>query len=220
MLEDTQEQWRDINGFEGQYAVSSKGRVRNLENGKIFTGTDNGHGYRIITLKDKSYKVHRLVALAFIPNPDKLPEVDHLDEVKTNNNVSNLRWVTASENQRHSAHQKSCRINQLTLDGELVKAWDSFHQIERDTGYFKQAINQVCKGRLRQAYGYRWEYADKSQQRKHNRPVIAFKGTEYVGKFANAVKASEALGLKWGSVYKCLSGRIPSNKGYTFTYAE
>lgn len=219
-FKDTEEQWREISGLEGEYAVSSKGRIKNLKTDRILAGKYNWNGYRRISLKGKYYSVHRLVALAFIPNPYNLPQVNHIDEDKTNNDVSNLEWCSASENIRHSAHQQSCEIKQLTKDGEFVKVWGSSKQIERKTGYNQSNIINCCKGKIRSAYGYRWEYVDPSQQRKFNHPVIVHKDGEYVGTFANAVKASEALDLKYGSVYKCLNWRRLSNKGYTFTYAD
>lgn len=217
-FKDNEERFKDIDGLEGEYAVSNKGNVKNIKTNRLLGEYYNSAGYRFVILKGKDYLIHRLVALAFLDNPQNLPQVDHRDENKKNNDVSNLRWVTSSENTRHSAHKHSCRINQLTLDGKLVKAWESISQIERETGYFRQAIMQVCKGKHKQAYGYRWEYLDSSSQRVYNRPVIVHKDGEYIGTFANAVKASEALGLKWISVYQCLRGCGLSNKGYTFEY--
>ncbi len=218
MFEDTKEQWKDIDGLEGEYAISSKGRVQNLKTGKLIGEGYNNDGYRRITLKGKPYYIHRLVALAFLDNPDNLPEVDHVDECKENNNASNLRWVSKSENTKHSSHKYSCQVKQIDKDGNLIKIWPSIKQIERELGYHRSAIINVCKKKLRYAYNFQWEYTDTSQQHKFNRQVIAFKGTEYVGEFANAAKASEALGLCYQSVYKCLTGCQASNKGYTFTY--
>ena len=212
--------WKEIDGLEGLYEVSSHGRVRNIRTGRILGGGYNQYGYRFVKLKGKTYYVHRLTALVFIPNPDNLPEVDHFDENKRNNDISNLRWVTASENQRHSAHQKSCKIKQLTKDGEFVKEWNSIIQIERETGYNKSAITRTCKGKLPYAYGFQWRYADTSSQRIYNCPVAVYRGEDYIGTFASATKASEALGLKYQSVNKCLKGCIASNKGYAFFYIE
>lgn len=94
------EYWRDVIGFEGLYSVSSLGRVKGRE--KILKPSDNGKGYMTVCLyKDgKSYRkyIHRLVAEAFIPNPDNKPQIDHIDTVKTNNSVENLRWTTPEEN--------------------------------------------------------------------------------------------------------------------------
>ena len=221
MLENTDvEIWKEIQGFEGLYEVSTKGRVRNLRTGRILGGGYGNHGYRFVNLKGKNYMVHRLVALAFIPNPNNLPQVNHIDERKDNNDVSNLEWCTASYNTNYSSHKCSCKIKQLTKDSELVKTWESSWQIERETGYDQGYIITCCKGKRRSAYGYCWQYANTESQRVINRPVIVHKGDEYIGTFTSARKASEALGLKYRSINCVLQGRLKSNKGYTFKYAE
>ena len=218
--------WRDIQGFEGLYEVSTKGRVRNIRTGKVLKYVIGGMGYPFVNLykansKPKHIKVHRLVALAFIDNPDNLPEVNHIDEDKRNNDISNLEWCTASENQKHSAHQKSCRINQLTLDGKLAKVWDSISQIEKELGYKKSTIVDVCRGRQRSAYGFRWEYSDPSQQRKFNRPVAALtKDGEFVAEYKSITEASSCLKIKYQCIYLCLNGTIKSTHGLKFIYID
>lgn len=215
--------WKEIKGYENRYAVSNRGRVMNLMSGKVLKNRINGHGYEHVLLckngKQKNYKVHRLVAQAFIPNKLNLPYINHLDEVKTNNNVSNLEWCSASQNQRHSAHQKSCRIKQLTLDGELVKIWDSSMQIGRETGYNASYIIQCCKGKYKQAHGYRWEYADASQQHKLNRPVAALtKDGEFVAEYKSAAEASRSLKISTTQIRNCLYGTYKSTHGLQFIY--
>ena len=101
------EEWRDIQGYEGLYMVSNLGRVKSLNyhrTGKerIMKPSDNGHGYLFVVLckdgKDKNCRINRLVAQAFLPNPDNLPEVNHKDENKYNNCVENLEWCDRSYN--------------------------------------------------------------------------------------------------------------------------
>lgn len=221
-LEDTDvEIWKDIDGLEGEYAISSKGRVKNLKSGRIFTGYYDIYGYKYVRLKHKHYTIHRLVALAFLDNPDNLPQVNHIDERKDNNDVSNLAWCTASENVRHSIHHKSCRINQLTLDGDFVKVWDSSMQIGRETGYYASTIIKVCKGKQRSAYGYKWEYADTSQQHKLNRPVaVLTKDGEFVAEYKSPTEASRCLKIKPQSVSRCLNGMFKSTHGLKFIYID
>lgn len=106
------EQWKSIAGYEGLYEVSNLGRVRSLKFGKtkILKPGRVGGGYLIVKLlKDcirKNMKVHRLVAEAFIPNPNKLKTVNHKDEDKTNNNVNNLEWMTLADNLNYGTRNK------------------------------------------------------------------------------------------------------------------
>lgn len=99
------EEWRDIKGWEGIYQVSSKGRVKSFlrKTVKILVLHSDGHGYPIVTLsykgRKKKAKVHRLVAEAFIPNPEKKPQVDHINTNRWDSRVENLRWVTRKENE-------------------------------------------------------------------------------------------------------------------------
>ena len=98
------EVWRSIENYDN-YVVSSFGRVKNTKTGKVLKASDNGHGYLIIDLYEnairKSYQVHRLVANAFINNPDNKNCVDHKDNNRTNNNISNLRFATSKENNQN-----------------------------------------------------------------------------------------------------------------------
>ena len=106
--------FKDIEGYEGLYQISNKGRVKSLERvtssgcpikEKIRVNSTKKNGYEFIILykdgKGKNFYIHRLVALAFIPNIDNKSQVNHIDENKSNNCVSNLEWVTNNENQRH-----------------------------------------------------------------------------------------------------------------------
>ena len=115
-----EEVWKSIDGYDGRYEVSNLGRVRSLEfrnnqttfnRIKIMKATDNGHGYLIVSLREggrrKNHYVHRLVAEAFIPNPDNLPVIDHIDHNRSNNVATNLQWITQGDNVRRSRHLMS-----------------------------------------------------------------------------------------------------------------
>jgi len=106
-----EEVWKDIKDYEGQYQVSDMGRVKKT-NGKVLNNVINKHtGYYQVNLhknKEKHTKrVHRLVAEAFIPNPDNKSEIDHINTIKTDNSVQNLRWVTHKENQSNPLTRKN-----------------------------------------------------------------------------------------------------------------
>ena len=120
--------------------------------------------------KMKRFMVHRLVSLAFIPNPDNLPEVNHKDENKQNNNVSNLEWCSKSYNINYGTRNEriaeihlnrkdqSKKVKQFTKDGVFIKEYPSIHEVERQTGFYNGNISKCCNGRTKSSYGYIWRY--------------------------------------------------------------
>lgn len=122
------EEWRDIEGYNGAYQVSNLGNVRSFSayrrgNGRLLSCTDNGYGYLIVGLnknnKRKNHYVHRLVAEAFIENPNGYSQVNHLDYNRKNNRVSNLEWCTPQANTRYSSHKgRHPRKHNKTTTGE------------------------------------------------------------------------------------------------------
>ena len=173
--------WKDINGYEGLYMVSNFGRVKSLSrtveyyNGrhyyesKILKPTVGNHGYYNVSLcKDKKWKhhlVHRLVAEAFLPNPNGYKQVNHKDENKLNNHVDNLEWCTQQYNLAYGTGKKRMIekhyhiLLQYSLDGVFVKQWNSAREAERSFGNGKGHISRCCNGKEKQAYGYIWKYA-------------------------------------------------------------
>ncbi len=108
-----EENWKPCPGAEGSHMVSSKGRIKLTSFNEIvlINGHSDAYGYTIVTINNKPCKVHRLVALAFIPNPNNKPQINHIDGQKGNNNIENLEWVTASENLKHSYDFLSRKVN-------------------------------------------------------------------------------------------------------------
>lgn len=216
-----QEEWRPIDGYPN-YQVSNRGRVMSLKSGRLLKPRVDSKGYSRVSLgRGNLYSIHRLVANAFLENPDNLPYVNHVDECKTNNDVSNLAWCTASQNIKHSTHKRSCQINQLTLDGQFIKKWESLQEIGRELGYAPINICRVCKGKFKKAYGYKWEYADGLHQRSQNRPVIALTiEDKFVAEYKSTAEASRCLGITYQSIMLTLKGKHNTTHGLKFKYAD
>ena len=191
---DMQEVWKTIDGFEN-YMVSNLGNVKSVErtvfNPKSRSGVAvkkelqlkpnlNHKGYLVVKLynnnKSKSVAIHRLVAKAFIPNPDNLPQVNHKDENKTNNNVENLEWCTNDYNihygtiakrlseairnsEAHKAYSKRrCKkVAQIDESGNIIEIWNSVVSVSTK-GFYPESVIACCKGRKQTYKGYKWQY--------------------------------------------------------------
>ena len=160
------EEWRDVKGFEGFYKVSNLGRVYSCYANCILKSVIRGKGYEGVSLYmgwingKKKYKqayVHRLVAEAFIENPDNLPEVNHKDGNKMNNCVDNLEWVTGLQNKHHAINTGLTDQKKKTRRSDRV-IFDSVAEAALATGGDISNISKVCRGIWKTAYGYGWEY--------------------------------------------------------------
>lgn len=178
------EEWKNIKGYENLYQVSNYGRIKSLKKHSIFNNRTyptkilkchiNTKKYLDIELcrcnKSHRYRIHRLVAEHFIPNPENKPQVNHIDCDKSNNKTNNLEWCNNSENQQHAFKNglntrkkygdspRAKKVNQYNLNGDFIKTWDSIIRIKDECGYCDGFISQCCKGKYKQAYGYLWKY--------------------------------------------------------------
>lgn len=184
--------WKDVVGYEGLYMISSMGCVKSVDRqvwkgkgydflkGQILKAGVGRVGYPYVVLcqngRKKTYYVHKLVALAFIPNPDNKPQIDHINTIKTDNRVENLRWVTRKENMNNpitkvrmcqNSHMKgkkssSCYqakpIVQLSIYGDYIRTWAAIIDVYRELGISDGNINMVIKGKRNHAGGYKWMY--------------------------------------------------------------
>lgn len=172
--------WKPIKGFEGFYEVSNIGRVKSVDRfidnngtpqkifGKIKTPQDNGHGYLWVQLyrnNKGTYKyVHRLVAEAFIPNPDNKPQVNHLDYNKQNNCVNNLEWVTAKENNEYSMPNrkdktgpKGTGVIKCDMNGNELERYSGMREAERANNLANGVISAYFKYGYKHCGGYLWK---------------------------------------------------------------
>lgn len=174
---ETKEIWCPIEGYEGLYEVSNLGNVRSLNyrqtgQTKILKTVKERYGYLLVNLskngKTKSFKVHRLVAEAFLPNWFDCPQINHIDEDKANNHIDNLEWCDAKYNSNHGTRNErifrkttngklSKPVLQYTKSGEFVKEYPSAHEAERN-GYNNSNVISCCRGKYKTYKGYIWKY--------------------------------------------------------------
>lgn len=159
------ELWKDIEDYEGQYEISSEGRVANKRTGKVLKTFVCGSGYSEIILTKGSQRkpklIHRLVAEAFIPNPEGKREVNHKNGDKFDNDISNLEWATPSENQRHSRRVLGSKSYQRSvLCVELGRTFVSIRAAANEFGLKSPLIWKCCNGFQITTGGYHWQYAD------------------------------------------------------------
>lgn len=155
------------------YYVSDEGLIKNNSTGRILKLICKPNGYKKtnISIDGKLHTVfiHRLVAKLFIPNPNNLPQVNHKDGNKTNNNVNNLEWVTAQENMIHAhkiglnKHNKTAKkVSQYTLDNQYIRTFNSMHEAARIV-YSKDNANvliwKCANNKLSSYKGYKWKYS-------------------------------------------------------------
>lgn len=173
------ETWKQVDGFNGRYKVSTYGRIKSFAqdkiNGKIKIGNLDHNGYRTILLYNgkggkKRYFVHRLVAQAFIPNPSNLPQVNHMDENKENNRVENLEWCDNDYNinygtgRERAAMSNYCcettskRVYSVDTKTGQIEYFDSIGEAERKTGNSHCNIVRALKGRRPRCGGRQWFY--------------------------------------------------------------
>lgn len=145
----TQEEWRGITGWSERYQVSTDGQVKNIQTGRIKKWQEARNGYYRVSLykdaeqKDNKYYIHRLVAEAFIPNPENKPEVNHKDNNKENNHYSNLEWVTHSENHIH-LRSLGCLVGEGNGRAKFTK---------EDVLHIRSLQGQMSHGKIAKMYG-------------------------------------------------------------------
>ena len=184
------EVWRDVKGYEGQYQVSNKGNVRSVDrinhigrrhSGRTLRSAYSADGYPQVALckngKMKTKYIHRLVAEAFIPNPNNSPQINHIDEVKDNNNVENLEWCTSKYNINHGTRNErvSKKVRAVNIKNGEVLTFSSTSEAGRK-GHNQSAVAAACKGVYkspngnliggdgRTYKGHRWYYIEEENK--------------------------------------------------------
>lgn len=159
--------WKEIPGSGGKYQISNYGNVYSLINNVQLKGVNNGNGYLRVKLNERLFYIHRLVAMAFIPNPKGYKEINHKDENKLNNNADNLEWCSHKYNMIFGTRNKRAIDNtkksviQYTMSGKYVCSYNSIVEAAGKMSISKGNIVSVLKGNRKSAGGYKWKYNNK-----------------------------------------------------------
>lgn len=180
-----EEIWKDIDGYEGFYKVSNVGRVKSLDRlvngnhitcdfqyvkGKLLKLQRDKCGYWRVNLRkngvNKMFLVHRLVAKAFIPNPNNFPYINHKDENPSNSNVNNLEWCTGQYNVLYGSCQskitlsKIRKVIQFDMNMNEIHRWNSLKDAAAFINRAQQNISRCCRGKCKSCGGFIWRYED------------------------------------------------------------
>ena len=169
--------FKDVLWYEGLYRVSDIGSVMRVKSERVLSHGVHCKGYHLVNLSknwvEKWYLVHRLVALAFLPNPESKEQVNHIDWVKTNNSLNNLEWNTRKENIVHSIevlgntlqkgkflwdHNTARGVIQYDLKWNEIERFTSWTGASLATGVAGSSITDACRGKRKSAWGFRWKY--------------------------------------------------------------
>lgn len=180
--------WKNIPNYIGYYQISNFGRVKSLTrkvkssrskieyrtvNERIIKSRIDKYGYETVILRkentDKHFTIHRLIAICFIPNPENLPSINHIDENKLNNTVENLEWCTVKYNNSYNNRQEKINLSlrekvkgkeilQFDSEWNLLQEFKSLRDMQRQTGFSRIQVKRVCNGLQEQSYGYFWKF--------------------------------------------------------------
>ena len=188
------EVWKDIDGYNGVYQVSSLGRVRsngyyyNIGNSKryaspkIISQSYTVEGYLVCSLtkdgKTTQYKVHRLIAMAFIPNPENKPQINHKNGVKDDNRLDDLEWATSKENTIHAHKSGLCKkkgraypVAQLDDFGNFIKVFDSARSAALLIKKSDSNLSKICRKGYGTCGGYKWKYITQEEYNLYNKTL-------------------------------------------------
>ena len=220
--------WKDVVGYEGMYQVSNLGRVRRCLGNRFryLRIHSKVRGYYYVSISKngiaKKIRVHQLVAQAFIPNPNNKPCIDHINAIKTDNRVENLRWVTHKENTNNPLTIQSISASKMGDKNPMYG--------KKYTDDERMSISQKMKALLKdKVYNVTPEYCEKmsvyANSKKHairsNKPVIQLDGHgNIVGEYVSAREAARRIGVHPSCINNCCKGIKKRIKGFVWKYAE
>ena len=217
-----EEEWRPIKGYEGLYEVSNLGRVKSLNYNhtkkegmlKLFKDKD---GYLIVNLsKDKitcRFKVHRLVGETFIPNPENKPCIDHINTIKNDNRVENLRWATYEENRNNELTKKHINEN-------LPKGENHFLYGKEHTEETKSKMSESHKGK-KFSEEHKKKLSDANKGKHKSKKIVQLSLDNKLIKIWNSsCEAEKECKFNRGNINGCCKGRLKTYKGYKWMYYD
>lgn len=231
--------WKDIPDFEGYYQVSNLGRVRSvdryvkgrnngivLRKGKLLSPKTSNKGYLETTLmKEGKYyfkRVHQLVASTFLPNPNSYKSINHINEIKTDNRVSNLEWCSDRYNVEEYTKRRTT-VYQYSFNGKLIKVWHSITRAAESIGMDKTGIQHCCMGKKLKTYGgYIWSYKtltlEEIKERTSNKKLAKVLQLDSTGSIVHSYKctaeAAKAVGCNPSAITMAINGMRKTIKGY------
>ena len=180
-------EWREVKEY-SNYEVNQFGQIRHKKRKQILKPRSNKGGYQYVNFKingkNTNFAVHRIVANAFIPNPNGYTEVNHKDYDRNNNCVDNLEWVTSSQNKTHAylkQENKQSRgkaVEQYSKDGIYLKTFESVSEAALTMGCCISAISNCCLGRTKTSQGFRWKFVEGSTTKYERNPSSSVRNSE------------------------------------------
>ena len=226
------EVWKSVKGFEEIYEVSNQGNIRDANSKTLLKQWSGKTKYKSVTLiKDNTRylkRVHRLVAIAFIPNPNNYPQINHKDEIRSHNFASNLEWCTQSYNNAYGHHDENVFISnihevvQLDKTGRLLKVWQSLAEISMNgfkninykfltlkSDYYKGFIWLYKKDYLSMTKREVKRYAIQKMKNNIN-PIVQLNRQRQIIKIYSSPKEAEKFGYKSVPISHCIKGQASS----------
>ena len=231
--------WKDIPGFKGLYQASNQGRIRSLDKkvkykntsgtalrkGKVLSPKTTNTGYlEVVLMKNLvryNKRVHRLIALTFIPNPNGYNIINHINENKKDNSVENLEWCTIKQN----SEAYTCKRNvfyQYNLEGKLIHIWNSFTRAAKSICGDKTGIQHCCCSKLKTYKGFIWTYNPVCKEdlkwRRTNNTIVAVKQLDLHGNilhiYNSTVEAAKSVNCNPSAITMAIQGLRKTIKGY------